>query len=351
MKFHSKRLEALRIVSFAAAVVQARNPLPALSNVKLEASKAGLSATGSDNEIWATAKCEADVSVDGCLGLPATLLKVFLERSKGETVSFEAKDTRLLIQCGIEKTELPFIAGSEFPEVKRIKGEAVDLDGESLRIRLSQVQHAQSTDTSRAILNGVLFSFDENCLNLVASDGKRLAHGRIECRGKGHYIIPSKLVSHLLTALDAEDVSCEFSENSASFSGFSWSLTGRLIDGSFPHWRPLIPEGGTVRKTKREEFLHQVKTANFYTTDLTKYLKVSLVGNKLNLSFDGNASWSNTIDAQGDDFSCVLPPDHLTDSLSVIRSDELSFRYINAVSPVIFEDKDFTSVVMVMRSK
>jgi DNA polymerase-3 subunit beta len=350
MKFTGKRLDLLRTVSFAAAVVQARNPLPALSNVKLEASKAGLSATGSDNEIWATAKCEADVSVDGCLGLPARLLKAFLESTTGESVSFEAKETRVVLRCGSAKAELPFIKGDEFPASISPEGEKVELSGGELKSKLSQVSYAASDDQARFAIAGVHFEFTGNQLNLVATNGRMLVLATLDAKGKGGYTIPSKFISALIGSLDESDVTCIFSKNTASFISDTFSLSGRLIDANFPNYRQVIPNDCKELSANREALCSLVKRAAVFTTDRSMFIKIDSNGKAIRISSgSGDQFFEDSIEARGEKYVAAFDPTYFGQAIGSAKSDVLTLDVNDELTPVKIKDKDFIAVVMPMR--
>src|SRR5205085_9380495 len=64
---------------------------------------------------------------------------------------------------------------------------------------LRKTAYAISTDETRYVLNGVLFSFKENRLTLVATDGRRLAMLDIELEfprsHEAEIIVPTKAVT------------------------------------------------------------------------------------------------------------------------------------------------------------
>src|SRR5207247_10778271 len=68
-----------------------------------------------------------------------------------------------------------------FPPLPKFENaKVVTMRQKDLHDGLRKTAYAISTDETRYVLNGVLFSFKENKLTLVATDGRRLAMLRSE---------------------------------------------------------------------------------------------------------------------------------------------------------------------------
>src|SRR5207237_8131167 len=88
------------------------------------------------------------------------------------------------------------------PPLPKFEGaKVVTMRQKDLRDGLRKTSYAISTDETRYVLNGVLFSFKDNKLTLVATDGRRLAMADIELEfPRSHesaLIIPTKAVTEL----------------------------------------------------------------------------------------------------------------------------------------------------------
>src|SRR5438309_1651439 len=73
------------------------------------------------------------------------------------------------------------LSEEEFPPMPKFEdAKVVTIRQKELRDGLRKTSYAISTDETRYVLNGVLFSFKDNKLTLVATDGRRLAMLHIE---------------------------------------------------------------------------------------------------------------------------------------------------------------------------
>src|SRR5205809_7753260 len=87
---------------------------------------------------------------------------------------------------------------------------------------MRKTAYSISTDETRYVLNGVLLSFKENKLTLVATDGRRLAMVDIELEfprsHEADIIVPTKAVTELHRLLtDDGDVTVSIGSNQIAF--------------------------------------------------------------------------------------------------------------------------------------
>ena len=105
----------------------------------------------------------------------------------------------------------------EFPPLPKFEdAKVVTMRQKDLRDGLRKTSYAISTDETRYVLNGVLFSFKDNKLTLVATDGRRLAMAEIELEfprsHESDLIVPTKAVTELQRLLtDDGDVKVSMS--------------------------------------------------------------------------------------------------------------------------------------------
>jgi DNA polymerase-3 subunit beta len=319
---------------------------PALDTFKLEAGKNGLSVTCSDNNIWASSKCEADVATDGIVCVHKKL-KAFLENSIESDFSFEAKDGFAFVQCGTAESELPILA-AEFPELPNTKGEVVELSGGELKSKLSRVSYAASTDESRPSIMGVRFEFTGTQLNLVATDGRRLSVATLDAKGKGGYTIPSNFVKSLVASLGDSDVTCDFTENIASFTTDEFQLRGRLVDCHFPNYKNVIPQDGKIISVSREQFLSLLKRASNFTSERSASVNIYCEKNLITASVKSEHPFKDSIPASGPKFQGAFDPGYLSSAVGSSKSDQLAISVVDELTPVKITDKDFVAVVAPM---
>ena len=97
----------------------------------------------------------------------------------------------------------------------------------------------------RYYLNGLLFEVDNQKLNIVGTDGHRLSFTSLELKSPAkdvQVIIPRKTIENTLTKI-AETLEISFSSNQVNFKFSDIDLITKVIDGKFPDYSRVIPEG------------------------------------------------------------------------------------------------------------
>src|ERR1700739_2029479 len=154
----------------------------------------------------------------------------------------------------------------EFPPLPKFENaKVVTIRQKDLRDGLRRTSYAISTDETRYVLNGVLFSFKDNKLTLVATDGRRLAMVDIELEfprsHEADIIIPTKAVAELQRLLTEEgDVKVSMGNGQIAFDLNKTLLVSKLIEGNYPNYRQVIPSEAKERITlEREMFLNSLR--------------------------------------------------------------------------------------------
>src|SRR2546425_11437562 len=111
---------------------------------------------------------------------------------------------------------------------------------------LAQTSFAISHDETRYALNGILFVLQGKDVQMIATDGHRLAVSKRSLgRGVGGMtgIVPRKAVIEIMRVLGAgEEVQVAITENKFVLQMPNFVMTARLIDGQFPNYDAVIPK-------------------------------------------------------------------------------------------------------------
>src|SRR3954465_11633076 len=203
MKFSvtkDKLLEALQQVQ---NVVSTRTTLPILSNVLLQAKGNEVHLTTTDLDVGVRGSFEAQIEKEGATTLPARrLFNIVRELPATEIqVDVDGKNAAS-IRSGQSFFKILGLPEEEFPPLPKFENaKVVTIRQKQLGDALKKTSYAISTDETRYVLNGILFSFKENKLTMVATDGRRLALVDLEVEfprsDEVEIIVPTKAVTEL----------------------------------------------------------------------------------------------------------------------------------------------------------
>src|SRR5213593_4292000 len=173
MKFSVTKEKLLEGLQQVQNVVSTRTTLPILSNVLLQADEDEIHLTTTDLDVGVRGSCEAHVDKMGATTLPARrLFNIVRELPSSEIqVDVDGKNAAS-IRSGQSFFKILGLPEDEFPPLPKFEeAKVVTISQKDLRDGLRKTSYAISTDETRYVLNGLLFSFKENKLTLVATDG------------------------------------------------------------------------------------------------------------------------------------------------------------------------------------
>ena len=225
---------------------------------------------------------------------------------------------------------------------------------------MRRTSYAISVDETRYVLNGILFSFKENKLTLVATDGRRLALFDSDLEfPRSHerdLIVPTKAVTELQRMLGEEgDIQISVGENLVSFEQNGAQLVSKLVEGNYPNYRQVIPGEAKERITiERESLLNSVRRVSLLSNDKTSSVRLNFTRNNLDITANtpevGEAREALAVVYRGRDLSIAFNPEFLMDPLRNLPNDEVHLELIDEMSPgVIKINTPFLYVLMPMR--
>src|ERR1700732_1890008 len=177
MKFSVSKDKLLEGLSTVQNVVSTRTTLPILSNVLLQARDREIRLTTTDLDVGIRGSVEAQVERTGATTLPARRLLSIVRELPSSEIYFDV-DTKNVasIRSGSSYFKILGLPEEEFPPLARFEdAKILTIAQKVLKDGLKKTSYAISTDETRYVLNGILFSFKDNKLTLVATDGHRLA--------------------------------------------------------------------------------------------------------------------------------------------------------------------------------
>jgi DNA polymerase-3 subunit beta len=354
-----KLLEGLQTVQ---NVVSTRTTLPILSNVLLEAVDGQLHLTTTDLDVGMRGAIEATIEKPGAATLPARrLFSIVRELPSAEIVLEVDSKSVASIRCGPSYFKILGLPQEEFPPLPKFEGaKTFTLRQKDLKDGLRKTAYAISTDETRYVLNGILFSFKDNKLTLVATDGRRLALVDLELEfPRSHevdLILPTKAVTELSRLVSEEgDIKMSVSENQVAFEVDGTLLVSKLIEGNYPNYRQVIPPEAKERIIlERESFLNTVHRVSLLSSEKSNSVKLVFSKNNIDIIANtpevGEARESLPVNYKGREFSVAFNPEFLMAPLRNLPNDEVFLDLIDEMSPgVIKVQSPFLYVLMPMR--
>jgi DNA polymerase-3 subunit beta len=343
-------------------VVSTRTTLPILSNVLLQAKEGAVHLTTTDLDVGVRGSFEANVDKVGATTLPARRLFTIIRELPSSEIAIEVDGKNAAsIRSGQSFFKILGLPEEEFPPLPKFENaKVVTMRQKDLHDGLRKTAYAISTDETRYVLNGVLFSFKENKLTLVATDGRRLAMLDIELEfprsHEAEIIVPTKAVTELQRLLkDDGEVKISVGSGQIAFDLNNTLLVSKLIEGNYPNYKQVIPSEAKERVTlERETFLNSLRRVSLLASDKSNSIKLNFSKNNIEITANtpevGEARESLPVAYKGRDFAIAFNPEFLMAPLRNLTEDEVFFDLIDEMSPGVLKiQTPFLYVLMPMR--
>jgi DNA polymerase III subunit beta len=362
MKVVCQRDDLAQRLGVVARAVSTRANVQILSGVLLRAEAGRLNLAATDMELSLRSSLEAQVEGEGAAVVPGRLL-VDLVRLLPEnevTIEHKAEENVVHVTCGPSSATLNTYAAEDFPRLPDLDAVGTFTVGrDSLLDTVSRVARSASRDESRPVLTGILVRFETGKLVMAATDSYRLSVKETPLEGEApdlEAIIPARALGELARIAQGGDtIELGVHENQVVFAtGDAW-LTTRRIDGQFPNYKQLLPEGFEHEVTlPRGEILDVVRRVGvmvqrtspiqlrFAEGELTVFARTQDVG---------EAKESLPVQFAGGPLEIGFNADFLREGIESIAADEIQFRLISPLRPAVIQggEDDPTYLIMPIR--
>lgn len=232
--------------------VTPRSTLPVLSNILIKTDGGRLRLSATNLELGISAWIDARVEDEGGLTVPARTFADLVSNLPSQDVilSVDTRTQTLNVKCGTLNTDIKGISADEFPPMPAPDLDAaIPLNVGNFKEMIGQVVFAASTEDSRPNLTGVHMSFEDEVLEMAATDGYRISISRAAMVGMGKQkleaLIPARALSELSRVAVNGDETLKMTfppgRGQVIFHLKDVELVSQLIEGNFPNYNAIIP--------------------------------------------------------------------------------------------------------------
>jgi DNA polymerase-3 subunit beta len=349
MKFVVERDSLVDAVNWVSKSISNRPITTALLGIVIDASEE-ITLSGSDLETSAKAKFKAEVSQKGKVLVPGRLLAEISRSLPAKPISFVLEGTRVLVSAGSAKFTLPTLPLSEYPTLPELPATSGSLNSDLFATAVNQVAVAAGKDDSLPTLTGVFVEINKNQITLAATDRYRLAVRELTWSAQDANIETTSLLRARTLADAAKSLigtsqvtialaPTTTNEKLVGFISEGKTMTSRVLDGSFPPFRHLLPSESTADAIiEVAPFLDSVRRVAL-VTDKTVPLRLNFSNNTLQLEAgtgdEAQASEKLDINYKGEDINIAFNPTYLTDGLTAINTAFVHISFTGANKPAV----------------
>ena len=349
MKFVVERDSLVDAVNWVSKSISNRPITTALLGIVIDASEE-ITLSGSDLETSTKAKFKAEVSQKGKVLVPGRLLAEISRSLPAKPISFVLEGTRVLVSAGSAKFTLPTLPLSEYPTLPELPAASGSLNSDLFATAVNQVAIAAGKDDSLPTLTGVFVEINKNQITLAATDRYRLAVRELTWSAQDANIETTSLLRARTLADAAKSLigstqviialaPTTTNEKLVGFISDGKTMTSRVLDGSFPPFRHLLPNESTADAIiEVAPFLDSVRRVAL-VTDKTVPLRLNFSNNTLQLEAgtgdEAQASEKLDINYKGEDINIAFNPTYLTDGLTAINTAFVHISFTGANKPAV----------------
>lgn len=358
MKLLCPRDELSKALQTVLRSVGARAGIPALAGVLMELDDQKLSLTTTDLEITT----KVDLPVSGQAGqalLPARLLSEIVRNLPSDDVEFVQDNGSMRVSGRTTRFDLRSLPAEDFPRVQPSDEQITfAMDSQAFGAALGQVVTAASRDETRPVLTGVLFEGEGDELRLVATDSYRLALRTLQVPGSGEIkiLVPARAVAEVVRMAGSGEIRVLTSGSQVAFEAGPVVLRSRLIEGEFPAYRQLLPEGlPNVLEAERSSLIESLRRIGVLAQDATPvFLELEDGAVRMTCQSQGLGNGDETVegDYTGEPMRVAFNPGYLSQGVEAAGTERVRIELGDPQRPALVKavgDDSFRYLLMPIR--
>lgn len=352
LKFRVVREDFADAVAWVARNLPTRPTIPVLAGVLLTGTDDGLTISGFDYEVSAEVRVSAEIASPGSVLVSGRLLSDITKALPAKPVELSVEGTRVALTCGSARFSLPTLAVEDYPALPTLPEETGVVSSDLFAEAIGQVAVAAGRDDTLPMLTGIRVEISGESVVLAATDRFRLAVRELTWETSASDIeaavlVPAKTLAEAAKAgTDGNQV--HLSLGSGASVGKDGLLgirsngkrsTTRLLDAEFPKFRQLLPSEHTAVATIGVAELTEAIKRVALVADRGAQIRMEFGDDVLRLSAGaddvGRAEEDLPVEFAGDPLTIAFNPTYLTDGLSSLHSDRVTFGFTTPSRPAV----------------
>lgn len=338
--------------------------LPVLSCLLLEAKDSTLTIKATNLDLGIEISVPVKVIKPGKAAISGIVLNNFISNINNDNnITLEENNGNLKVKTKHSESIIKSFPTDDFPNIPRVSdGKNFTFNTPGLVKGFKSVMYSSSTSTIRPVLSSILLTSEEDSVVFVATDSFRLSEKRINTKKHKEFnqiLIPFKNVSEIIRTIEdiKDDLEVSLNENQISFTYNDLYITSRVIDGTFPDYKQIIPKDVKTEVTLlKQDLLGSLRISNIFSDKFSqivfnvipkeKTLKITTKNNEIGENV-------NSIDAviKGDSLTISFNYKYILDCFQSLETDSITLYFSDLNKPMIIKgvgDKSFLYLVMPM---
>ena len=365
MKLVVKKEILLESLTNTSKAISTRNLIPILTGIKFDLKEDGLYMYASDTDVSIRTYISKDkltsLEETGSIVIGGKYIVEIVRKLPDTDITLEVIDGyKLIVSTDNTEFNLNGINPNEFPNLDLDETkEPIMLKIGVFREIINQTVFAISQNESRPLLTGINFKFNDNKLEVIATDSYRLARKIVEIDhsvdNNIDMVIPGKNLIELIKMLDEDEESIEMHlfSNKVLFKYKNIVFLSRLLSGTYPTNGNVIPNDFIIEfECSFSDLYNMIDRASLLTSDREKNtIKLSLSKNELMISSNspeiGRVEEKMTIDYDNE-INISFSSKFMLDAIKSFNSEKIVLCMNNDSSPIIIKNNDDSTLTQLV---
>jgi DNA polymerase-3 subunit beta len=366
MKFSIEKEKILSELQLLQGIVEKRNTMPILANILLKAAEKEIDITGTDLEVGLRTHFEAQIEEEGATTISGKkIFEIVKSIPEGAVVTFkEGDDLTMQIKAGESEFKILCLPKEDYPQVPEANFEKSIVFPLSIFQEMIDRVFNVITQEQRYYLSGALLILKNKSIELVSTDGHRLAYtskaldNGIKLEKDIRVIVAKKTLGEL-RKLEDGSIDFDLDENNLFFRVKNRTVVSRIIEGKFPNFEAVIPKDNqNIVIVSKGEMTEAIRRVSLFSTERSKGIKLFISKKEMRLFSSnpeiGEARDKVDIEYGGEDIETGFNSQYLLDFLSTTRGERVRIELKDANSSVMMkpeaaEDVNYLYVLMPMK--
>ena len=341
--------EFLEGLNIGGAMAGHSKTMPMYEFAKFDIKGATMIVSSCDGEASITKRVEVISNTDDDLAFCASPkdIAAVIKSINDTEIKFEVANNTMLITHKKGEMQLPTRDADDFSMLSEgDMGSFATLKAKDLFNALKEASLFVAADEVRVVMNGVYLRFEDNLMSIASTDGRKLYCNVLPCSYSQEPM--EGIVKHTSAILSlingAEDVHVCVGERNIYVKVFDSMLCARRIEGNYPKYNTVIPTSHNMTaKILVSDLMDSVRRVSMASPD-SNLLKLTIYGATLEVSTDDimlnkRAKETHLCEVVGGDLQIGVSSQVLANCLSVIESEYVTMRFMDATRPIVYIDE------------
>ncbi len=307
MKLTVTRNDLWRGIETVLDVVPSKPALPVLSNICIRAAEDGIYLSATDLDLSITTNIPARVDLPGSITVPARTFADIAREWPETDLNIVVENERLHLFGNLGESKngegsynLSGMSSEEFPNTPTVIDgltlslqEDTFLNSSKILDMINKTAFAVSKDDTRPVLNGVFWHIGGDKMEMVSTDGSRLACYRTNVDSglyqgeEARVIIPPQALNKISKLLSGSKIPCQiiFGKTQILFKTDETYLSSRLIEGPYVDYQQVLPKSNDKELCVESNLLYAaVKRVSILASAYTKQVRLKISDSNIELS-------------------------------------------------------------------